>query len=63
MTNQHPIDPSVFDFRDVNFDDYDEDYADDRSEPELPTLLSFFKRVKNDEVRQKVEEWRRNVLG
>lgn len=61
MTNQYPIDPPFFDFRRVNFDSYDEDYADDRSNPE-PPLLSFFKKLKNDEIRQKVEEWGENFL-
>ena len=54
LTNQHPIDPLVFDLRGVNFNDYDEDYADDRSEIEPPPPL-FFKMLKNYEIRQKVE--------
>lgn len=58
MPSKYP----VFDFRGANFDDYDEeDYADDRSEPEPPPL-PLFKKLKNDEIRQKVEEWGKKVL-
>ena len=61
LTNLHLRDPLVFDLRGVNFDDYDEDYADDRSETEPPSPL-FFKMLKNYEIRQKVEEWGKRVL-
>lgn len=64
MTNQHPIDPPVFDFRGVNFNGYDEDYADaGRSVSERePPPLPFFEKLKNDEIRQKVEQWGKKGL-